>query len=204
MYIARLEIRRFARRVVAVALGRARVSELELSVPDDFFRRGGIFSVVEIAEDDESGVRDSWPRRASMMPRKTFASPSRSSASSASGEARCDFRCAAMSVKVKFGAAWMSTSAKPRLTAKVSAVEQKKFVRVRAARDDGQSAQHDDMNVGVETRDVFPKRKIQPVGLERRAEVPTARWSRPFLRARARRDSRPGCFRGFWLWLRRI
>ena len=43
--------------------------------------------------------------RESIIWRKTFASPRRSSASSASGVVRCDFKCAASSVNVKWSAA---------------------------------------------------------------------------------------------------
>src|ERR1035441_10721505 len=59
---------------------------------------------------------------------------------------------------------------KAALDLEAAAVEQEKFIRVRAACDDGQLAQHGDVDVGVETLDVLPEREILSVGLERGAE----------------------------------
>ena len=104
------------------------------------------------------------------MPRKTFASSRRNWAWSASGPGRRDFKCAAMSVKVKLVCAWMSTSAKPRLTWKAAAVQQEVVVRVRLAGGNGQLAQDGDMDVRVPALHVFPIRIIQSFGPERSAE----------------------------------
>ena len=54
--------------------------------------------------------------------------------------------------------------------AKASSVQKKFVVRVRMPRDDGKFAQNGDVDVRVHAADVFPKRKIKPVGLERRAQ----------------------------------
>ena len=54
--VARLETRYFVRRVVAVALGGARVHELEPAVSDDGLYGIGTFHVIEIAEHNQSGV----------------------------------------------------------------------------------------------------------------------------------------------------
>src|SRR5450432_2552366 len=58
-HVARLEIRRLSGRAVAVALGGARVGELEFSAPDDGFGGVGIFRVVEIAQHNQFRV---WVR----------------------------------------------------------------------------------------------------------------------------------------------
>ena len=54
--------------------------------------------------------------------------------------------------------------------AETASVQKKTVIRVRMARDDGQPAQDGDVDVRVHTGDMFPKLKIQSVGLERRAE----------------------------------
>ncbi len=53
---------------------------------------------------------------------------------------------------------------------KTPAVEQEKFVCVRMTRNDGKFAQDGDVDVRIETLDMFPKRKILAVGFERRAQ----------------------------------
>ena len=59
---------------------------------------------------------------------------------------------------------------KAALHAKLPAIEQKQIVRVRMPRDDGPPTQHGNVNIRVRAANMLPKWKIQPVGLERRAQ----------------------------------
>ena len=65
--------------------------------------------------------------------------------------------------------------------AKTAAVEQEHLVRVRAARDDGQFAQHGDVDVRVLAADQFPIGKVQAFGLERTAQFHERAQSAHFL-----------------------
>ena len=65
--------------------------------------------------------------------------------------------------------------------AKTAAVEQENLVCVRAARDDGQFAQHGHVDIRVLAADQFPIGKVQTLGLERTAQFHERAQSTHFL-----------------------
>jgi hypothetical protein len=56
-HVARLVVWRFRRHIVAIALGRTGVHQLEFAASNDFAERIGILFIVEIAKYDQSRIR---------------------------------------------------------------------------------------------------------------------------------------------------
>src|SRR5436190_24187989 len=110
-------------------------------------------------------------------------------------------RIAVVDLYVDFG--------EPAADAETPAGQKEVVVRVRPAGGEGEAAEDGDVDVGVETRDVFPERKVESIGLERRAEFEQRVGRAHFLeredvglqRADALAD--PGfAFRGLGVWPR--